>query len=379
MSVLNSYKVLDLTAEKGWFCGKLLADLGAEVVRVQMPGDQECPVYANTGKHSITLNIHSAPGQALFSRLATEFDIIVESFTPGWLASLGLDFEHLQMVNPRLIMVSITDFGQSGPYRNYRSAELIDSALGGQAGLSGERSGPPLKPYGTQTCNTAGLFAANGVMLALLHRQATGKGQYLDISIQECTAAALDHALVRYFYNATVAGRTGDLYWNHAFRIFPCRDGYISLSFLQHFETLVELLEAEGLAADLKEAQWRDASVRLQNIDHIIEVLATWTRHHTAEELMELGQLMHFPWAKVATMPDVVSNPQLNARGYFTAASDAAGRCYQFPGAPVKMSGSPWRVNSQIAPPGEYNAEIYQRRLRLTPSEIAKLKADGVI
>jgi crotonobetainyl-CoA:carnitine CoA-transferase CaiB-like acyl-CoA transferase len=406
MTILNPYKVLDLTDEKGWFCPKLLFDLGAEVVRIQKPGEPVVSVYANTGKHGISLNLETAMGTALFLRLVKEFDVVIESFAPGFLASLGLSFTNLNQVNQRLIMASITYFGQSGPYLNKKSSELVSSALGGQAFVSGDPGKPPLKPFGPQAYNTAGLFAANGILLALLQRHSSGKGQYLDISIHESVAATLDHVMVNYFYGKTIKERTGSLlwnkdfpgrtgalhwnkafpertgalYWNKAFRIFACRDGYIVLSFLQNFDTLVELLDAEGMAGDLKDAKWHDLSERWKNSGHIIEILEKWTQIHTADKLMELGQLMRFPWAKVASIPEVVQSPQLNAREYFIEARDPqSGRGYKFPGAPVKMSGSPWRVNSQVPRLGEYNEEIYQRRLGLTPAEMKRLEAEGVI
>jgi crotonobetainyl-CoA:carnitine CoA-transferase CaiB-like acyl-CoA transferase len=380
MTILNSYKVLDLTDEKGWFCSKVLADLGAEVVCVQKPGEPVVPVYANTGKHSISLNLETAKGKGLFLRLVNNFDIVVESFPPGFLASLGLAFANLNQANQRLIMTSITHFGQSGPYRDKKSSDLVSSALGGQAFVSGDPGKPPLKPCGPQAYNTAGLFAANGLLLALLHRQSTGKGQYLDISVHESFAATLDHVLVRYFYNETVPARTGSLYWNKAFRIFACRDGYIVLSFLQNFDTLVELLDAEGMAGDLKDEKWQDLSERWKNSGHIIEIFEKWTLTHTVDKLMELGQLMRFPWAKISSISEVVRNPQLNAREYFVETCDPqSGRLHKFPGAPVKMSGSPWQVNPQIPRLGEYNEEIYQRRLGLTPAEMKKLEAEGVI
>jgi crotonobetainyl-CoA:carnitine CoA-transferase CaiB-like acyl-CoA transferase len=380
MSILNPYKVLDLTDEKGWFCSKLLADLGAEVVRVQKPGEPVPPVYANGGKHSISLNIETAKGRDLFIRLVNDFDVVIESFPPGFLASLRLAFKNLDQFNQRLIMASITHFGQSGPYRDKKSSELVSSALGGQAFVSGDPGRPPLRPSGPQAYNTAGLFAANGILLALLLRYSTGKGQYLDISVHECAAATLDHVLVNYFYGKTIKERTGSLYWNKAFRIFACRDGYILLSFLQHFDTLVELLDAEGMAGDLKDEKWQDLSERWKNSGHIIEILEKWTRTYTVDKLMEFGQLMRFPWAKVASISEVVQNPQLNAREYFVEACDPqSSRRYKFPGAPVKMSGSPWRVSSQVPRLGEYNEEIYHRRLGITPAEMERLEAEGVI
>jgi crotonobetainyl-CoA:carnitine CoA-transferase CaiB-like acyl-CoA transferase len=193
-------------------------------------------------------------------------------------------------------------------------------------------------------------------------------------------AATLDHVLVRYFYGGELARRQGSLYWNNAFRVFHCRDGYILLSFFQHWDTLVELLDSEGLAGDLKDTKWLDESERQNNLAHIVEVIEKWTRLHAVDELVELGQLMHFPWAKVASISEVVDNPQLNERGFFTEVMDAgSGKSHKFPGPPVKMSQSPWQVNPQVPQASEYNYEVFHNRLGISEAEIEHLRRRGVI
>jgi crotonobetainyl-CoA:carnitine CoA-transferase CaiB-like acyl-CoA transferase len=378
--MLSPYRVLDLTDEKGWLCAKLLADMGAEVVRIEKPGVTPARVYANTGKHCLSLNIETAGGRDLLKRLSAGADILVESMAPGYLPSLGLGYPELSEVNKKLIMVSITGFGQTGPYRDWQTSDLVAGALGGQVYVSGEPDKPPLKPFGPQAYSTASLFAANGVMLALWARHASGSGQYIDVSIHECVAATLDHVLVRYFYQGEIAERQGSLYWNRAFRIFPCRDGYILLSFFQHWDTLVEWLDSEGLAADLKDPRYASESERHRDIRHVIKVLENWTRQHSVRELVEIGQLMRFPWAEVASIPEVLENPQLNDRGYFVEAVDpGTGKRYKFPGAPVKMSGSPWKVHTRFPQAGDFNEEIYRVRLGLSGAEMESLAREGVI
>jgi crotonobetainyl-CoA:carnitine CoA-transferase CaiB-like acyl-CoA transferase len=326
--ILNHCKVLDITDEKGALCAKLLAGMGAEVIRP-------------------TLNLEDTQGQALFKRIATISDVIVESYPPGFLPSLGLGYPELSRTNPGLIMASITPFGQTGPYRDLASSELVSSAMGGQMSVCGDPDKPPLKPFGPQAYSAASLLAANGIMLALWHRHVSNRVQHVDISIHESTAATLDHVLVRYFYEGTVASRTGSLYWNHAFRIFPCREGYVLLSLTYQWETLVGLLAAEGMAGDLEDPRWLHETERQEHLPHIIEVLEKWTRNHETGELIDLGQLMHFPWAKVDSIPDVVNNLQLNKREFFVPVTDKeSGKAYQFPGAPLKMSQTPWIVDT---------------------------------
>jgi crotonobetainyl-CoA:carnitine CoA-transferase CaiB-like acyl-CoA transferase len=379
VNILEGYQVLDLTDEKGLLCPKLLANMGAEVIRIEEPGCAVSRIYANGGKHCISLNIRTQKGQALFKRLVKDTDIIVESFSPGYLASMELNYDSLSRSNPRLIMASITHFGQTGPFRDYKSSDLVASALGGQMYVCGEPGKPPLKPFGSQAYSNASLFAANGILLAIWRRHTSGKGQYIDISIHECLAASLDHVLVRYFYEEVVAERQGSLYWNNAFRIFPCQNGYILLSIFYQWETLMELLDSEGMADDLRENKYRDRAEIENNLDHVIAILERWTLRHSVNELVELGQLMHFPWANIASIPEVVNNPQLQAREFFKEEFSDPGKSYQYPGAPVKMSESAWQINPRIPITGEYNREIYLKRSGLADEEMEDLARDGVI
>jgi crotonobetainyl-CoA:carnitine CoA-transferase CaiB-like acyl-CoA transferase len=246
--------------------------------------------------------------------------------------------------------------------------------------VCGEPQMPPLKPFGNQAFYSACLFGAVGILLALWHRHATGRGQHLDISIEECAAATLDHVLVRYFYQGVVAKRQGSLYWNNAFRIFPCRDGYILLSLFHQWPTLVEWLDAEGMAEDLTDGKWQDAEARLKQIDHIIEVLARWTRSHTVAELVEKGQLMRFPWAEVTPISKLMDSPQLRGRDFWVEVEHPeTGKKYRYPGAPCKLSRSPWRVGSRVPGIGQHNLDIYHRELGLSEEEIEALVKEGAI
>jgi len=317
-SILSGCRVLDLTDEKGMLCGRCLADMGAEVIRLEKPGKSVDFHWENLGKRLVTLDIELKQGQDTFRRLLKTADILVESHTPGYLDNIGLGYSQLSKLNPRLIMASITPFGQTGPYRDYKSCDIVASAMGGQLYLNGQPGSPPLKAFGSQSYYLASIFAAVGVMLALLSRHSSGRGQHIDISLQECTAAALDHVLVRYFYQGEVAQRRGSLHWNNAFRVFPAKDGYVLLSLLYQWETLVEWLASEGMAEDLTDEKWRDRDYRLEHIDHVIEVLERWTEKHPAAALAAKGQSMRFPWAEVASIPELLASPQLEERGFWT-------------------------------------------------------------
>lgn len=379
-TILPGYRVFDLADEKGRLCSRLLADMGAKVIRVEAPGQDFPHDHSNAGKRSISLNLETGQGQELFKRLIETADVLVESYPPGFLEALGLGYSRLSDINPRLVMASITNFGQTGPYRDYKSCDLVACALGGQMYVCGEAETPPLKPYGNQAYSSACLFAANGVLLALWHRHTTGRGQHIDIAIAECVTATLDHVLVRYFYEGAVAERQGGLYWNDAFRIFPCRDGYILLSLFHQWETLVEWLDTENMAEDLTDKKWGDRDFRVQRLDHIIEILERWTRTHTAAELVEKGQLMRFPWAKVTSVPELLASPQLKERGFWVEVEQSdSGKKYKIPGAPCKLSRSPWQTNTHIPGLGEHNREVYHGELELSEAEIEDMVKEGII
>jgi crotonobetainyl-CoA:carnitine CoA-transferase CaiB-like acyl-CoA transferase len=272
-AVLTGCRILDLTDEKATLCIKILSDMGAVVVRL-------------------------APEDKRFLDQAAKADILVETLPPGYLKSLRLGYDALGKLNSRLIMASITHFGQSGPYKNYKSCDLVNQALGGWLSVTGEAS-KPLKLFGDQSYNVASLFTVNGILLALQQRHLTGKGQYLDVSIMECVAASLDYVLPRYFYQGIVSKRQGSRHWHNAFNVFPCKDGCILLTIHHQWETLVELMAYDGMAEDLTDEKWRDRQERDRHIDHIISIIEKWTRNHKAKELEEKGQLMRFPWAEV--------------------------------------------------------------------------------
>ena len=332
---LSDYRVLDLTDEKALLCPRFLADMGAEVIRLEKPGTTPPFHWENLGKQSVTLDIELKVGQELFKKLIEKADVLVESHPPGYLETLGLGYPRLNEINPRLIMASITPFGRDGPYRDYKSNDLVASALGGQLYVTGEPGKPPLKPFGNQSYYLASLFAAIGVLLALYRRHSSGKGQHIDISLQECVAAALDHVLVRYFYEDMVVQRQGSLHWNNAFRIFPAKDGYVLLSLFYQWPTLVEWLASEDMADDLTDEKWQDGEYRLEHIDHVIEVLERWTQSHSKAQLVEKGQMMRFPWAEVASIPDLLASPQLRERRFWVEAQHQ-GRKYKLPATPLK-------------------------------------------
>jgi len=336
---LSGIRVLELSGRWTGFCGRLLSDLGAEVILAEPPGgsiarsagpfldNQPGPErsqsfwYENAGKLGITLDLSTPPGRARVLKLVQSCDVVVESYAPAYLPAAGLGYESFSRINPGLVMASVTGFGQTGPYSSYKSCGLAASAVGGQMYVCGSPQGQPLQPYGEQPYHLASLFAACGILLALRRRDLTGKGQYIDISLQESAADALEHVMVQYFNDNVVPRRQSSLQWNGAADLFPCRDNYIFLTFNREWNTLVELLGRNDMAAEFGQPAWGEESYRRQHMDDIQEVLTFWTCQHGSDELFKLGQDMRYPWAPVNPVGDVVRNPQLRARKYFIPAA----------------------------------------------------------
>jgi len=397
-SALQGLRVLDIGGERGAFCAKLLADMGANVVKVEPPGgdparrigpflhDRPHPErslsfwYNNTGKRGITLNIGNGKGQRIFRSLVLTADVVLESFPPGYLESVALGYESLAGDNPGLTMTSISNFGQTGPYRDRLSCDLVAAAMGGQTYVCGDVDTPPLSPYGEQACLVASIFGAVGTLMALHYRHLSGRGQFVDISMHECLAAVTEHVNMRYFYEGVVARRQGSLHWDNAFRVFPCKDGHVLLSLFREWDTVVEWLDSEGMAADLKDEKWRRPEARHEQVEHVIAVLEAWTGKHTVLELMTQGQLMRLPWGVVSSVSDLKENPHLLERGFFVeVAHPELGASCICPGAPCRLSRTPWRTLRRAPLVGEHNREVLGGELGFSMMEMSDMARDGVI
>jgi crotonobetainyl-CoA:carnitine CoA-transferase CaiB-like acyl-CoA transferase len=383
-SLLRGLRILDLADEKGSFCSKILADLGAFVIKVEKPGgdparkigpflrDSQDPnkslsfFYNNTNKLGITLNLEQSEGREVFLRLAGRFDVVVETFPPGHLEEPDLGYEILKETCPGLILVSVSGFGQSGPRKSYKACDLVASAFGGQMYVSGSSSSSPLKMYGEQSYISASLSAAIGILLALRQRRLTGQGDHIDISLQEAVTSTLEYVMGRYFFENIIPNRQGSLHWNHLFHVFPCKDGFIQLTLIEQWETLVEWMDGEGMAEDLKDEKWNDEEYRLRHLDHIIEVLERWTKNHTVDELIELGQLMRFPWAPVHAPSDIADTPHLREREFFFDINHhEIPTSIKYPRLPFKFTPPLSEARRRAPFVGEHNTRIYQKELGL--------------
>jgi crotonobetainyl-CoA:carnitine CoA-transferase CaiB-like acyl-CoA transferase len=379
------------------YAAKLMADLGAEVIKVEepdgdaarrrgpYPGHIPHPeksglfLYLNTNKLGVTLNLQTSKGQGLLQRLIQDADLLIHNYSPARMPGLGLDYEALRRLNPRLVMTSISPFGQTGPNRDLQAHDLTMWAAGGivyLSGASGRPDLPPLKAFGQQAGFQAGVNAAVGSLGALFGRLSNGRGQHVDVSVQECLVAVMENNYVSWPYSQSVASRLG-------FRLIPqdvlqCRDGYIYvLAVEEHqWKNAVELMgNPEWAMADI----FQDFASRSANWDALKPLLEDWLQDKSVQELYHAAQARRVPFAPVSTMGDLLNSAHLNARGFFAEITHPEAGTLRYPGAPYRFSATPWALRRPAPCLGQHNEEIYGGRFGLSQEELGELKAAGVI
>ena len=448
---LAPYRALDLTGALGALGGQVLAGLGADVIKIEWPGGDQArargpffrregvdtppgkagapsvprpgaphdggcaagtPVgealhphrslswlFANAGKRGITLDLTRAEGQELLRRLAAAADFLLESYPPGYLESLGLGYDDLAAVNPALVMVRVSPFGQSGPCRDYQATDIIAWAMGGQMALDGDADRPPVRVSAPQTELLAGAHAAAAAMTAHYYRQRTGLGQQVDVAAQECVTWTLMIAAQTW----DIAGinprrggavrrtvRAGGDVLEHRV-IWPCKDGFVLWALggggqagaLTSTRALVAWMAEEGEAGAAAEVDWSRlsaAAIDQETYDRLAAPFLAFFAARSKRELFAGALARSIQLAPVNELPDVAASPQLAARDYWT---DIAHPCLdatlRFPGAPVKLSATPWRLTRPAPLPGEHNAEVYGGLLGLRAAELDALRVKGVI
>jgi benzylsuccinate CoA-transferase BbsE subunit len=395
---LNGLRVLDLTDYRAQLCGRLLADMGADVIKIEPPGgdparrigpfvdDVPHPDrslffwFYNLNKRSITLDLTQHQGVEILLALAKSADLIIESFKPDRMGKLGLGWETLHQLNPALILLSITSFGQMGPYRHFEADDTVLTALSGMLYVNGWPGQKPVQPLGLQAYHSAAYYAAIGVMCALFARERDGIGQWIDLSMQEAATAAVEHVAGSFFGEGRVEPRRGTLHWSRYFRVGKCRDGYIMHCTLGDWTSLVEWIAADGKAQDLTAPEWQDVIYRAEHAEHLFDVLDEWVKDYNRDDLLERAQMLRLPYATVRHPEALFDDEQLRARGYFVSVEHPElGRTFRYPGAPYLFNGSPWRVYRRPPLVGEHASAILRQELGLSAEHMTALVAGGVI
>ena len=410
---LAGLRVLELADEMGQFCGKLLGDLGADVVKIEPPGGErnryvgpfldDVPHperslsfwYYNTSKRGITLDLQTADGRALFGRLAATSDVILETLRPGLLAALGLDYESLRARNPRLIMCSLTPFGQTGPWRDYLSADLLHMAAGGEMASSGYDeadvpNAPPIAPGGGNAWHMGCHYATMAIMAALVHRTVAGSGQYIDVSIHEACALTTEAAIANYVYRGEVlrrqtgrhhaAGETSRTQFRAKDGTYVCAlvGGRLNPKFVRE---LADLMGSYGMEGDLRDPKYQDQAVITENTSHIIDdLVANFIASLPADDVYHAAQERGFTWGAVRAPEALLDDPHLHDRGFWKQVEhEELGRSFVYPGEAAIYNGSPWQISRRAPLIGEHNSEILGDELGLSRGELVLLAENGVI
>ena len=410
---LSGLRVLELADQTGQFCGKLLGDLGADVIKIEPPGGEPCrrigPFlddipdperslsfwYYNTSKRGITLDINTADGRDLLRRLAAIADVVVETFRPNHLTSLGCGYATLSQQSPGLILCSLTPFGQTGPWRDYLSSDLLHMAAGGEMASSGYDqtdvpNAPPIAPGGGNAWHIGCHFAYMAIMAALVHRTVSGRGQYIDASIHEACALTTESAIANYIYRGEVLQRhTGR---HHAAGPTPrtqfrARDGNYVCALVggrlnpKYIRELADLLDTNGMAGDLRDPKYQDQAVIAANTSHIIDgLVAGFIASLPAEDVYHRAQQRGFTWGAVRAPEQLLDDPHLHDRGFWKEVEHPElGRSFTYPGEAAVYNGSPWRISRRAPRIGEHNTEILCGELGLSAGDLAMLMENHAI
>ncbi len=404
--VLAPYRILDLSDRAGWLCGRILGDLGADVVKVEPPGGDpgrrldltnNLAWFAyNASKRGVTLSLESAGGRELLRRLAQRADFLIESYPPGFLETRGLGYRALRELNPRLILTSITPFGQTGPYAHYRGSDLIAMAMSGLMSLVGEPGRPPLRVFLPQAAMWAGMYAAGGTLIAHHYRQTTGHGQHVDVSMQASLLWALANAPAHWSLMREDLHRGGNFMVGRSITgarmraIYRCRDGYINFIIYggdagrRSNEAMVSWMAESGEAPEwLRGKDWAAFNVATSTQEEIdavegpfAEFLGKRTKAEFAAESVRRG-ILGYP---VADARDIREDPQLAARDFWQEVEHPElGATLTYPGPFARFSTAACTIRRRAPGVGEHNEEIYGAQLGLSRRDLETLMQEGVI
>jgi benzylsuccinate CoA-transferase BbsE subunit len=410
---LTGLRVLELTSEHAQFCGKLMADLGADVIKVEPPGGQETrnvgPFledeahperslyfwHYNTSKRGVTLDLNLPDGQDIFRKLSATAGLILESFPAGYLSDLGLGYESLVKRNPGLIMCSVTPFGQDGPWRDYQTSDLLHLAAGGQMASSGYDvedipDAPPIAPGGGNAWHIVSHYSYIAIMGALYHRDFTGEGQYIDVSVHEACSLTTEGAIAIYLSTGEVVrrhtGRHASADMSPGIQHATNDGGYINTTRSgsnltpARIKVLGEWMDGYGLAQDLLDEKYQDPAVVEVSGQHFADVLKNFFANMPLVEAYEGGQELNFPWGAIRTMEEIMGDPHLQDRDFFVPVEHPElGREFVYPGPAAIYNASPWRISRRAPLVGEHNQEIFGGELGLPQADLEELKSSGVI
>ena len=400
---LDGIRVLDLSRVlAGPFCTQMLADLGAEVIKVERPGvgdetrtwgppwvrdpdgtdTTESAYYlcANRNKRSVTIDFSRPRGVALVKRLLARSDVLVENFKVGGLAKFGLGHEQLREEFPGLVYCSITGFGQTGPYAHRPGYDMMAQGMGGLISITGEPDRPPSKvPVAINDIMT-GMYTAVALLSALRHRDATGEGQQVDVGLLDVQVSWLANVASNYLVGGKIPGRLGTAHPNSVpYQVFPTGDGFIIIA-ANNDGQFERFCRAAGIPELLEDPDFASNALRVRNRDRLIPLIEAVTRTRGTDAWMEALESAGVPCAPVNTIDRVFADPQVEARGMqIRMPHPLAGDDVRLVGSPIRLSRTP--VSYRRAPPtlGQHTDEVLAEVLDLSEGERAALRDEGVI
>jgi crotonobetainyl-CoA:carnitine CoA-transferase CaiB-like acyl-CoA transferase len=411
--LLNSPRVLDLTNGNGYLCGRILAEMGADVIKIEKPGgDQDRnmgPFFQNcqhpekslywfaynANKRGITLNIESKDGQNILKSLVSKADFVIESFATGYMDELELGYSQLKAINPRMIYTSITPFGNTGPYKDFKGSDLEIMAMSGLMYITGSPDGAPLRISFPQSYLLASAHAAAASMVAYYYRETTGLGQYVDVSAQECVLWEISNAIPLWELNNIILKRAGSYLsgrWQNVKQklLWRCSDGFVVFYIIggdfgvKTNRATVAWLQEEGLAPEfLINIDWKAFDMAKQSQESLCEIeapIAVLFAKYTKEELYREALKRKIMLCPVCTAKDIVENEQLKARDFWVKVDHPElSTSISYPGPFAKLSKTPLTIQKRAPLIGEHNLDIYQKELGLAQCDLALLRQSGVI
>lgn len=393
---LSDLRVLELgTLLAGPFCGQLLGDMGAEVIKIEPPSQGDpmrvwgrhdsadgpslwWPVVSRN-KKSITLDLRQSEGQEILRELVGKTDFLLENFRPGTLEKWGLGYDALSALNPRLIMIRVSGYGQSGPYSHRAGFGAIGEAMGGLRYVVGDPSTPPSRMGISIGDSLAATFACVGALSALHYRERTGRGQMVDSAIYEAVLGMMESLITEFDKAGVIRERTGAILPKIApSNVYPTQDGMLLIAANQDtvFKRLCEAMGRQELAADARYSNHQARGLHQLQLDQLI---STWTVTKSTHEVLDLMDRHGVPAGLIYRAPDMLQDPHFTAREAIVTVRHPQYGELKMQNVAPKLSESPGSIRSVAPALGEHNAEIYSALLNITPARMAELTSRRVI
>ena len=397
---LSDVTVLDLGQVIAMpFCTMLLADMGARVIKVESHEqakerlslgmkrvrngvEERVPVYQyrDRNKQAITLNLKAPQGVALFKELVQHVDVVTENFSVGTMARLGLDYQSLQAINPRLIYAAITAFGQYGPYAPQRGYDILAQAISGYMSITGFPENPPTRSGQSISDYYTGMLCAFSIMTALHYRNRTGKGQYIDLALLDSLVLALDNLGERYTVGGDILTRAGNVsFGGSTSGVYSTADGYVAIGAGSSDLVWRRFCQTIGRPELAQDPQYATTAARRPRRDEIAALIQAWTGARTKAEVVSALTTAGVPAAPVNNVAEMVADPQVQAREMFVELQHSTYGSVKITGTPLKLSETPGRVERLAPLPGEHNEAIFVGLLGHSPDELARWREAGVV